>query len=175
MARKSTGLLVTTQRSVPVRGALTKRVSTACIARLLVLAAEDSESPVLANIQCPSGIVSEAIRVLSTINGIRCSVATFSLGRLGGAGTIIAAHGRKGFRVGSPGATFSFAFDPEPELHHDGDSYLKLLVETVAQDTSQHHETVLAWFKSGVEFTAAQALALGIIDSISAKSVLPEK
>ena len=55
MARRSTGKLVTTGRTVPIRGAINKMVSTSCIARLLVMAAEDQQSPIVAYIDSPAG------------------------------------------------------------------------------------------------------------------------
>lgn len=173
MARRSTGKLVTTGRSVPIRGSINKMVSTSCIARLLVMAAEDQVSPMIAYIDSPGGHASEALRILSTIDGTRASVATFCRGRVGGAASVIAAHGLKGFRAASPTAVFSFHFDPEPHKHESVESYLKLLIEIMAQDTKQSHEKVTEWFTNRVEFTAEAARANGLVDLIANDAVVP--
>lgn len=173
MARRSTGKLVTTGRTVPIRGPISKMVSSSCIARLLVMAAEDQLSPIVAYIDSPTGLASQALRILSTMDGIGASVATFCRGRTGGAATIIAAHGVKGCRVASPNAVFSFKFDVEPNQHENLESYLKLLAETIAADTQQSLETVGAWLKDGVEFTSEQARANGLIDRVAKEPLLP--
>lgn len=174
MGRRSTGKLVTTGRSIPIRGAITKMVSSSCIARLLVMAAEDQQSPMVAYINSPGGLASEALRIISTIDGIRSSVATFCRGRVGGAAAVIAAHGLKGYRVACPASVFTFKFDAELRKHESLDSYLKLLVEIVASDTQQSPEKVSDWFKNGVEFSAEAAQANGLVDQISTEPVVPE-
>lgn len=176
MARRTTGRLVTTGRTVPIRGAISKMVSSSCIARLLVMAAEDQQSPIIAYIDdSASGMASEALRIVSTIDGIRAAVATFSRGRASGAATLIAVHGLRGFRVASPTATFSFKFDSEARQHESVDSYLKLIVDMVAADSQQTVEKVRAWIKDGVEFTAEQAKANGLVDKIGGEPLLPAK
>ena len=173
MGRRSTGKLVTTGRSIPIRGPITKMVSSSCIARLLVMAAEDQQSPMLAYINSPGGLASEALRIISTMDGIRSSVATFCHGRLGGAATVIAAHGLRGFRVANPAAMFSFQFDPEPRRHESLESYFRLLTEIIAGDTRQNPDTVRNWLQNGVEFTAQAAKSSGLVDQISAEPLIP--
>ncbi len=173
MARRSTGLLVTGERRVPVRGPITKLVSTSCIARLLVLVAEDEHAPILAYIDSPGGLASEALRILSSLNGITTPVATFCRGLQGGAATALAAHGFRGMRACSPNARFSFRFDPENPRHKDAEECRNSLAEILAQDTRQPVQKVLEWFSSEAQFTAQQALTNGLIDSIAAKPVFP--
>lgn len=173
MPRHSTGLLAKGERRVPVRGPLTKLVATSCIARLLVLAAEDGAQPILAYIDSPGGPASEALRILSSLNGIECPLATFCRGKQGGGATTIAAHGLRGFRACSPNARFSFRFDSETSKHRPAELYLKSLAEIVARDSRQPLERVQQWFANGTEFTAAEALKYGLIDAIALKPILP--
>lgn len=175
MKRASTGRLVKTERVVVFRGSLTKLVSTSGIARLLVLAAEEPSGPILATIQCPQGVASEASRVISTIRGITCPVGTFCRGAQGGAGTVLACNGRKGFRSASPAATFSFGFEPEARKHGMTESFSELLAEIVAEGTGQKTEDVREWLETGATFSAAEAQAANIIDHITQQPVWPAK
>src|SRR5215467_3539417 len=110
MLRPSTGLLAAAgqERRVPLRGRITKQIANCCIARLLVLATENRQQPIITYIDSPGGSTSEVLGVISTINGIRCPVVTFCNGQAVGPAVLIAAHGLKGFRVGIPTARFSF-------------------------------------------------------------------
>lgn len=175
MTRRTTGKLVTTGRNIPIRGSITRMASSSCIARLLVMAAEDQVSPMLAYIDSPGGIASEALRIISTLDGIRCPVATFCRGQTGGAGALIAAHGLRGFRTASPAASFCFKFDPENRRHETLDSYLKLLVDVLAHDTQQPEEQIRIWLQGPLTFNAQQALAHGLVDQVAAEPVLPPK
>ncbi len=159
---------------MPVRGPVTKLVATSCIARLLVLAAEDPRAPILAYIDSPGGLASEALRILSSLDGIECPVATFCRGPQGGAAVALAAHGLRGFRVCSPNARFAFRFDPENSRHRSTDSYLQSLTEMLVRDSGRPLEIVSQWFSNQTVFTAQEAITNGLIDSISAKPVLPE-
>lgn len=171
--RRSTGILARGERRVPVRGPISKLVATSCIARLLVLAAEDEHAPIMAYIDSPGGLASEALRLLASLNGIECPVATFCRGPQGGPATVLAAHGFPGFRVCSPNARFSFTFDPENPRHKSTEKCLQSLAEIVAQDTRQPSDHVWQWFLNKTEFTPQQAIAHGLIDLISAKPLFP--
>lgn len=174
MPRRTTGLLARGERHVPVRGPITRLVATSCIARLLVLAAEDARAPILAYIDSPGGLASEALRILSSLDGIECPVATFCRGPQGGAAVALAAHGLRGFRVCSPNARFAFKIDPENSRHRNADSYLESLTEVLARDSGRPPETVSQWFRDQTVFSAQEAIVNGLIDSISVKPVIPE-
>ncbi len=173
MPRRTTGLLATGERRVPVRGPITKVVASSCIARLLVLAAEDQRAPILAYIDSPGGLASEALRIISSLDGVECPVATFCRGPQGGAAVALAAHGLRGFRVCSPNARFSFNLDAEDSRHRRADSHLALLQATLSKDTGRSPELIAQWFADKTMFTAQEAIANGLIDSVSSKPVLP--
>lgn len=158
---------------MPVRGPITKLVATSCIARLLVLAAEDQRAPILAYIDSPGGLASEALRILSSMTGIECPVATFCRGPQGGPATALAAHGFAGFRICSPNARFAFKFDLENPGHRTTESCLKSLAEIVARDARKSPDQVWQWFTNRTEFNAQEAIANGLIDSVSAKPLFP--
>ena len=118
--RASTGLLTGAgrERSVPLRGRISRQLANCCIARLLVLAMEDAHRPIIVYIDSPGGPVAESMPILSTLRGIRSPIVTFCRGQAGGTAAIIAAHGREGFRVAAPDACFFFErlSDPIPPL-----------------------------------------------------------
>jgi ATP-dependent Clp endopeptidase proteolytic subunit ClpP len=159
-----------------LRGRITRQIANCCIARLLVLATEDQHQPIVTYIDSLGGSASEALGVISTMNGIRCPVVTFCNGQAVGPAVIIAAHGFKGFRVGTPSARFSFkGFDAGKGS--DGaelDSLLSLFAEILAADTRKQKELVLGWFKDGAQFSSQEALANGLIDAISPQPLYPQ-
>jgi ATP-dependent Clp protease, protease subunit len=177
--RASTGLLTGAgrERSVPLRGRITRQVASCCIARLLVLATEDPQRPIVIYIDSPGGSVSDSLSILSTMNGIRSPIATFCRGQAGGTAAIIAAHGRRGFRLAAPGAHFSFeaisaaaAFKPVP----DGEeSYLHLLVEMLAKAAQRTEAEALRWLSGGIRFVPQEAVEYGLIDGVSKEPLLP--
>src|SRR6516225_1288317 len=109
MSRRSTGFLASRflERRVPLRGRINRQLASCCIARLLVLATEDRQKPIVTYIDSPGGSVSESLNVISTMNGIQTPVVTFCRGLVGGAAVVIAAHGLKGVRIAEPGKKFS--------------------------------------------------------------------
>jgi ATP-dependent protease ClpP protease subunit len=178
MSRRSTGFLASRylERRVPLRGLITNQLASCCIARLLVLATEDAHKPIITYIESLGGSVPEALGVISTMNGIRSPVATFSRGPVGGVAVVIAAHGLKGFRTAEAAAHFSLSL--KSELTKNGrdsshESYIKLLVQILATDTAQEESEVLRWFNEGVQFNAQQALQHGLVDSVAREPVLP--
>jgi ATP-dependent Clp protease, protease subunit len=179
MAGRSTGLLTSRslERRVPLRGKITKQLANCCIARLLVLATEDRHKPIITYIDSPGGSVGESLGVISTMNGIQSPVAIFCLGTIGGVAAVIAAHGKKGFRTADPGAHFSLrlqsdhSIDTPLEAH---ESYLQLLAQILAEDTSQSEAQVLRWLTEGAEFNPQEAIRNGLIDTIGREPLLPK-
>jgi len=178
MPRPSTGLLAAAgqERRVPLRGRINRQIASCCIARLLVLAIEDRQRPIITYIDSMGGSASEVLGVISTINGIRCPVVTFCHGQAVGPAAIIAAHGVKGFRVGIPSARFSFKGFEAVKSRDNGelDSLLPLLADILAADTRKSKDLVLKWFKDGAQFTASEALANGLIDAIAPQPLCPQ-
>ncbi|HWV99708.1 MAG TPA: ATP-dependent Clp protease proteolytic subunit [Candidatus Acidoferrum sp.] len=180
MARFSTGLLVGAgqERCVPLRGRITRQVAACCIARLLVLATEQPGRPIIIYIDSPGGPVSESLPILSTMNGIKCPIATFCRGETNGTAAVIAARGTSGFRVANPGARLSFrrtaATRPGQDLVSD-EKLFPALAEILAQNVRKPEAEVLAWLINGAEFSAAQAVANGLIDKVSPIPSLPPR
>ena len=176
--RPSTGRLTlpVKERRIALRGQLTRVVASCCIARLVVLAAEDQRDPIIVHIDSPGGSIAEAMGILSTMNGIRCPVITFCRREALGPAAIIAAHGFRGYRAAAPGCRFCFKVSPGSNGRSslNFDSLVPLLAEVLTKDARRRHEEVLAWLKNGAEFDAQQALAMGIIDTIASEPIFPK-
>jgi len=158
-----------------LRGKVTKLIASCCIARLVVLAAEDQQEPIIFHVDSPGGSPSEALGILSTMNGIRCPVVTFCRGQIVGPAAIIAAHGMAGHRVALANARFSLRFSgfgvsDEADL----ESMLPLFVEGLRKDTRKTPEEILEWFRSGAEFDAPEAIRRGLIDSLGEVPSVPQ-
>jgi len=178
MAGRSTGFLASRflERRVPLRGKITKQLASCCIARLLVLATEDRHKPVVTYIDSPGGSAEQSLGIISTMNGIHSSVVTFCRGPIGGTAAVIAAHGLKGFRTADPGAHFSLRLQAESSRdgnHETHESYLKLLAQTLAQETGNPEAQVLRWLTEGAEFTPQEAIRNGLIDAVAREPLLP--
>lgn len=178
-SRPSTGLLTGSvrERRAPLRGRITRQTASCCIARLLVLAAEDQRRPIVAYIDSPGGSARDLLSIVSTMNGIRCPIVTFCRGAVGGPATVIEAHGLRGFRVASPNARFSlkeFDFVADGGRMAGKEALLPLLAEILAKDARKQKAEVMEWLAKGAEFGSQEALRMGLIDQISTKPILPE-
>jgi ATP-dependent Clp protease protease subunit len=168
--RPSTGRLIspTQERRVVLRSKITKVVASCCIARMVVLAAEDQEQPIIIHIDSPGGSAAEAIGILSTMNGIRCPVLTFCRGQAIGPAAVIAAHGQPGHRSAVPGVRFSLrlsGFSDQTQGNFDG--LMSLLAETLAKDTRRPMDEVIQWFTTGLDLGPQEAIKRGLLDTIT--------
>jgi ATP-dependent Clp protease, protease subunit len=168
--RPSTGRLTSPiqERRVLLRGKITKLIASCCIARVVVLAAEDQVEPIVIHIDSPGGSASEAMGILSTINGIRCPVVTVCRGQAAGPAAVIAAHGKHGSRSALSSSRFSFGVGCfSDRASSNFESLYRMLAEVLAKDTGREVEEILEWFSTGAEFGTQEALRKGLIDSVT--------
>ena len=127
-------------------------------------------------IDSPGGPIKESLPIISTMNGIKCPIATFCRGDAGGSAAVIAAHGAAGFRVAAPSARFSFRRPGTSRAEHDlvsDERLLLTLAEILAKDVRKMEKEVLSWLTTGADLTADQALTHHLIDRVSAKPLMP--
>jgi ATP-dependent protease ClpP protease subunit len=162
----STGLLTSLRdRRVSLRGRITKPSASCCIARLLVLAADYPQQPILMQIDTPGGSIAESLLIISTMKGLNCPVSTVCQGEVGGAAALIAAQGSMGLRRALPSAKFSFReLLNEPSLSPENQ---QLLAAMLAQSTRKTTEETLGWLTAGAEFSPEEAIGHGLIDEIA--------
>jgi len=160
---------------VVLRGRITKLVASCCIARLVVLAAEDHKQPIVIYIDSAGGSAAEAMGIISTMNGIRCPVLTFCRGQAVGPAAIIVAHGLRAYRTAVAGAGFSLklaAFSDQGEPNFE--PLASLITQMLAKDTRREQTEVLEWFRNGAEFNSQDAMRKGFIDTIASGPVFPQ-
>jgi ATP-dependent Clp protease, protease subunit len=165
------------RRCVLLRGQINDEVAQQCIAQLLFLSSEASQQPATLYVDSPGGSVTASLAIIRTIDDLSCALATYCCGEAGGTAAAIIAHGRRGFRTAIPDARFAFS----PTFGHPGRAYVEaeltqfdtLLPEIIAHDTDKHEAEVAALFTSHAELTSADALAFGLIDSISRAPITP--
>jgi ATP-dependent Clp protease, protease subunit len=167
MKRPSTGLLTNDRsRQFPLRGLVTKPIATCCVARLVVLASEAPEQPIMIRIHSPGGLIAESLMIVSTMKGLKCPIRTLCHNEVGGAAILIAAQGSPGLRTATASTRFCFeGLLNEPSLIP---GQKELVGEVLAQSTQKPLQVVLEWMAEGVTFDAKDAIANGLIDSIAA-------
>ena len=176
MAGRSTGLLTSAshERRVPLRGRITKQIAACCIARLLVLATEHNEQPIVMYIDSPGGAVAESLPILSTMRGIRCPIVTYCPHDVSNTAAIIAACGLSRYRAAAPNVKFSFTpLTGSGQKVRSDSKFLHILTGILVETTNKPEVEVLKWLTQGAQFTAQQAVVNGLIDLVSPSPVLP--
>lgn len=178
MAGSSTGLLagIDRERSVPLRGRITRQIAACCIARLIVLATEHPERPIIIYIDSPGGGVADVLPIVSTIKGIKSPLATFVRGEASGTAAVVAASGSPGCRSAIANAHFSFKPVSSAKSQRgtaSDDGFVSVLSDILSEAVRRPKTEVQAWITSGVQFGASEAQTNGLIDSISARPVMP--
>lgn len=143
------------------------------IAKLLYLNMQDSNSPIALYINSPGGSVTASLAIVDTIIGLGAPVHTHSIRYCQGTAVLILAAGCRGQRRAMKDTELSI----EPTELGSADSqkrahiYLERLKERMASILSTHtkftQEQALEALNKGKHFTAQEALAEGIIDSIT--------
>jgi ATP-dependent Clp protease protease subunit len=165
-------------RNALVRGSITELSAVCCMNRLFYLAAQEPGRPILIEISSPGGSKPHTLAVIRTMTDVECPIATFCKGKIGTGAAMIAAHGMRGQRVAAPTARFTLAMPAKP-LNRGWqevppEQVMGILIRTLAVDTGKTEAVVEGWLRQGVEFTAQQALANGLIDAIAAAPTLPQ-
>lgn len=164
-------------RNALMRGPIAELSAVCCMNRLFYLAAQEGGKPILLEINSQGGSPAYTLAILRTMTDVACPIGTFSRGKLGAGAAMIAAHGLRGFRVAVPTARFVLALPAKPERRGwqeiAPEQVMGVLIQALVQDTCQPASTVEGWLRQGVEFSAQQALANGLIDKIADKALVP--
>lgn len=169
--RKSTGALtgVLHSRRVPLRGPITERTAACAINRMLVLAADNKQQPIVIEIDSTGGPIADALSVIRTMNGIPCPVGVFCRGHVQGSAIVIAAHGVKSYRVSMESAQFGFG-----SLHASANEAGRhAMLQLLAQDTGRQEADIVNWLSHGGGFDPQEAIRRGIIDVLDSKPAFP--
>jgi len=91
-------------RIVFVGGEIEDGMSTAVVAQLLFLQAQDPKKEISMYINSPGGSVTAGLAIFDTMKMLKCPVATYCVGQAASMGAILLAAGEKGRRFALPSA-----------------------------------------------------------------------
>ena len=121
--------------------------------------------------------MTEAMSILSTMNGIHCPVLTFCRGEVVGPAVLIASNGLRGYRIAMPASRFSFKINDPKEARRERigfETLLPALAEILMKNTGQPQNQILAWLSGGKSFGPQEAVRMGVIDAIAAEPLYPK-
>ena len=144
-------------------------------AKILLLAAEDSQRDIFLYINSPGGSVTAGMAIYDTMQFISCDVATLTLGLAASMGQFLLTAGAKGKRYALPharimmhqplggigGSATDIRIQAEQILH-----IKRQMAELIAEQTGQSVETIEADSDRDRWFTASQAEEYGIVDHV---------
>ena len=163
------GVSVLTRRLADLRGPVTRRTAIYVVNRLLYLAAENPEMPILMEINSPGGAVVSSLEIVRLMDSISCPIITFCRGEARHSAAAIAGHGLRGFRAAAPDCRFSFS---SAWAEAKQEALPELMTQMLLEDGSARMQ-ILDWLQGGAEFDVDQALHSGLIDAISPDPLFP--
>jgi ATP-dependent Clp protease protease subunit len=165
------------ERGIALHAPITDEVAQLCIAQLLFLAHSAPHQPITLEIDSPGGSVTPSLAIIQMIDELSCRVCTFCRGHAGGTAAVILAHGARGFRAAATSATFSFApvFGAPDRAYVEAElsQFDQALVELLATDCGKHEQEIYSLFNTHSDLTAADAIELRLVDSISDTPIVP--
>jgi ATP-dependent Clp protease protease subunit len=146
------------------------------VAQLLYLQSEDPDRDVSMYIDSGGGSITAGLAIHDTMQHLTCDVATIAMGMSASMATVLLAAGARGKRYALPNATIHFhpalsggtgGYAPDIEIQV---RFLLDLQERsnrlLAQYTGQSYEQITKDFHRDRFFTAAEAVAYGLVDTI---------
>jgi ATP-dependent Clp protease protease subunit len=165
------------QRRVMLTGAIESKVAERICAQLLVLEADDPDSPVTLYLHSPGGEVDAGFAIYDTMQALHCDVATVCLGFAASMAQFLLCAGAPGQRFAHAhsrilmhqplGAVEGYAVDVAIQAEQFSLAK-RLMAELTAQHTGQAVERILADGDRDRWFTAGDALAYGMVDKVIA-------
>jgi len=165
------------QRRVMLTGMIDAKLAERVCAQLLVLEADDHETPVTLYLHSPGGEVDAGFAIYDTMQSLRCAVATVCLGFAASMAQFLLIAGARGQRrahahsrilMHQPlGSVEGYAVDVAIQAEQFAMAR-QLMAELIAQHTGQAVERILADGDRDRWFTADQAKTYGMIDEVIA-------
>jgi ATP-dependent Clp protease, protease subunit len=163
------------QRRVMLTGAIDGKLAERICAQLLVLEADDPESPVTLYLHSPGGEVDAGFAIYDTMQALRCEVGTVCLGFAASMAQFLLCAGAPGRRYAQAhsrilmhqplGAVEGYAVDVAIQAEQFTLAK-RLMAELTAQHTGQAVERILADGDRDRWFTAEEALGYGMVDEV---------
>lgn len=174
-------------RIIMLSGEINDQVSSAVVAQMLFLEAEDPDKDIFLYINSPGGSVTAGFAIYDTMQHIKCDVSTICIGLAASFGAFLLAGGAKGKRFALPNSQIMIH---QPLIGGDGiqgqatdikimaDNIVKTkqkLNEILSKNTGKSIEEVYRDTERDNFMSSEEALEYGLIDSIISRSVSLDK
>ena len=166
-------------RIIMLSGAIDDGVSSAIVAQMLFLEAEDPDKDIYLYINSPGGVITSAFSIYDTMNYIKPNVCTICIGQAESAGAFLLSCGAKGKRYSLPNSRIMIhqplggAQGQATDIEIQAKEILRLkelLNDILAKNTGQKLSKIAKDTERDFYMSAEQAAEYGIIDNVLSKS-----
>lgn len=166
-------------RIIMLSGAIDDGVSSAIVAQMLFLEAEDPDKDIYLYINSPGGVITSTFSIYDTMNYIKPNVCTICIGQAASAGAFLLSCGAKGKRYSLPNSRIMIhqplggAQGQATDIEIQAKEILRLkelLNDILAKNTGQKLSKIAKDTERDFYMSAEQAAEYGIIDNVLSKS-----
>lgn len=166
-------------RIIMLSGAIDDGVSSAIVAQMLFLEAEDPDKDIYLYINSPGGVITSAFSIYDTMNYIKPNVCTICIGQAASAGAFLLSCGAKDKRYSLPNSRIMIhqplggAQGQATDIEIQAKEILRLkelLNDILAKNTGQKLSKIAKDTERDFYMSAEQAAEYGIIDNVLSKS-----
>ena len=167
-------------RIIMLSGEINDQVSSAVVAQMLFLEAEDPDKDIYLYINSPGGVVTSGLSIYDTMNYIKPDICTICIGQAASMGAFLLSCGAKGKRDALPNARIMIhqplggARGQATDIEIQAKEILRLkevLNGVLAQNTGQKLAKIVKDTDRDFFMSATEACEYGIIDSVLERSV----
>lgn len=167
-------------RIIMLSGEIDDQVSSAVVAQMLFLEAEDPDKDIYLYINSPGGVVTSGLSIYDTMNYIKPDICTICIGQAASMGAFLLSCGAKGKRYALPNARIMIhqplggARGQATDIEIQAKEILRLkevLNGVLAQNTGQKLAKIVKDTDRDFFMSATEACEYGIIDSVLERSV----
>ena len=167
-------------RIIMLSGEIDDQVSSAVVAQMLFLEAEDPDKDIYLYINSPGGVVTSGLSIYDTMNYIKPDICTICIGQAASMGAFLLSCGAKGKRYALPNARIMIhqplggARGQATDIEIQAKEILRLkevLNAVLAQNTGQKLAKIVKDTDRDCFMSATEACEYGIIDSVLERSL----
>ena len=167
-------------RIIMLSGEINDQVSSAVVAQMLFLEAEDPDKDIYLYINSPGGVVTSGLSIYDTMNYIKPDICTICIGQAASMGAFLLSCGAKGKRHALPNARIMIhqplggARGQATDIEIQAKEILRLkevLNGVLAQNTGQKLAKIVKDTDRDFIISASEACQYSIIDSVLERSV----
>ena len=167
-------------RIIMLSGEIDDQVSSAVVAQMLFLEAEDPDKDIYLYINSPGGVVTSGLSIYDTMNYIKPDICTICIGQAASMGAFLLSCGAKGKRYALPNARIMIhqplggARGQATDIEIQAKEILRLkevLNAVLAQNTGQKLAKIVKDTDRDFFMSATEACEYGIIDSVLERSL----